>query len=368
MATDQKKVWTGLGLAPGTVLTSGNINTAGNGDNQQWIVPTGSPVLTTRQPGGTQGNGVELDSTVTTEVMRVDFNSGSSNSDSSQDAALIWLHFKYKPTNNPATADHALVLARSASAAAGNIYHSVTTATAFGIQFRNSLNATITSALTGSPTFSNASGKTAALVTGDVYEIDFAVHQGGSSSTGRIQGRVKSVSNPGTWNGGVEHYFDTGYTVNTATDLMRYFRFYKPVAGSTLVDAQFTELEWGTKVTPVTSLDKTLSIANFRSLSPPAIDDGDSGPLYAINPVGTAIIGGALTYTMQAQVSGPAQTPLQRATNFWTVTQDSNVRVYRVLVSEAGNASTATMDFTVPVASALSGQYRRRVWNGTVWT
>jgi hypothetical protein len=370
MATDQSKLYTGLGLATGTVLTSGNINTAGNGDAVVWQASTGTPVLTTRQLGGLQGNGVELDSTATTEVMRVDLASGSGTADATEDSPAIWLHVVYKPTNQPAVADHPFAMLRSTTGFCGYAYHSVTTAPVNGIQFRGAANTTLTSALTTSPTFSAASGNTPALVAGDVYQIDLCIHRGSSATTGRVQGRVRSLSNPGTWNGGNEYYFDTGYTVNTGVDLLRYTRFYKAIAGSTIVDAQFTDIRWGSRNAPVTSLDKTLAIGNFFTGAPPAINIGDTGKTYLIETVATPGVGGALTFSI-AQTAGTAITPVLKASTatsrIWMVAQASGASTtYRVTVSEAGG-STVTQDYVVPAADVASRQFQRLVWSGSAW-
>lgn len=340
---DVIRSWSSLGVPSGDVLSSGNINAPGNGDPITWQTPTGTPTLIARRPGGVAGEaGFGLSSDVATEIMRLDLRYADLTAGDAYGQAVRWI---FTPPAPPSGADTALAIGRSSSAFSGYLYWT-TTGT---LKIRNAAIATVTSSLTGSPTFSAATSETPALVTGHSYLIDLALIRSVSSpstSNGRIMARVRSLTAPGVWNGGAEWFFDTGYTVNVHTDLQQYWRFGKPLGVGTFAEAMFAGIRWRNITAPETSLTKTASIANFLQATGPLVNTGDTGSGYLIQAIGSPSGGGTLSYGI-VQTAGVTTSPILIGEGAWLIDQGSAALEYDVTVTETGGTATV-QHYVVP--------------------
>lgn len=189
--------WTGDGLADGTVLTSANVNTAGNGATVSGAFTTGTATMVT------EGHGFRIEATSTTAVRRLDCTvTGTS----------IRTQLKLTVKALPASASTYLQTFRDSSANMAILY--------MGTSGTIGLIANAGTFPSGAPT--------PAVAVNDTVLIDMVVAQSPSPTTtnGRIFYRVKNLTNP-TWNTTGEFFFDTGYTVNVGMNAFAMVRFGK---------------------------------------------------------------------------------------------------------------------------------------------
>jgi hypothetical protein len=342
--------WTGLALADGTTITSGNLNTAGNGDAMVFQSIIGAATRVSRQE--THGNGFEITGTTIGDSARTDTATVTSG------ATCMSASCVYQAPSAPGTVGNYFLLARNANATAatsGNVQHT----TSNFIEFRTAADAVATSAVSGSAT----TARTPALVSGDDYQVDAALILNTtttpSTSNGRILGRVQSISAPGTWNGGVEFWFDSGYTTNVTTDVTNLWRTGKVLTTGTVGLFRLLNLKWRDVTTPNTSLTKANAITNFVTTAGPTVSSTGTGK-YPIIAIGTPVVAGALSYSI-SQTGGTVHAATTPLPGIYLVDQDaSSATTYDVTVSETGGGSTVTT-YTVPALTTLTaGQLRIR--------
>jgi hypothetical protein len=344
--------WTGLALADGTTITSANLNTAGNGDAMVYQSIIGAATRVARQE--THGNGFEITGTTIGDSARTDTATVSSGA-SGFAASCV-----YQAPSTPGTVGNYFLLGRNSNATAatsGNVQHT----TSNFIEFRTAADAVATSAVSGSAT----TARTPALVSGDDYQVDTCLILNTtttpSTTNGRILGRVQSISAPGTWNGGVEFWFDSGYTTNVTTDPTNLWRTGKVLTTGTVGLFRLLNLKWRDVTTPNTSLTKTNAITNFVTVTGPTVSSTGTGK-YPIIAIGTPVVAGALSYSI-SQTGGTTHAATQPVSGvgIFLVDQDSSsATTYDVTITETGGGSTVST-YTVPALTTLTaGQLRIR--------
>lgn len=196
--------WTGDGLADGTVITTGNVNSVGNGSTVA-RAGSGAPTFVTG------GHGFDV-SGADTDIARLD----------ASYTATKAARYQYKLTVGPiATSALQPINVRSASATVA--------AFSLGSTYIGFLQAPVGNFVTA------AQQPAAAL--GDVLLYDIVVNLAASPTTsnGRIFFRVKNLTNL-TWNTTGEFFYDSGYTLNLALVDLSVVRFGK-VSGGALATA-----------------------------------------------------------------------------------------------------------------------------------
>jgi hypothetical protein len=339
-------LWTGLGVAEGTTVTSGNINTTGNGDTMSFVATSGTITRVFDRDAG--GNGIDINGSAGS-LGRLDTPTIAGG------AECMAVQFLYV-AGTPTTDDDNLIVGRNANATpafSGFLEHR-TDATLIA---QNSAGSLI------------AASATPALVAANVYQIDYAIIRNTlttpSTSNGRVLLRVRSITAPGTWNGGAEFFHDTGYTVNVTVDKTNIFRWGK--TGTACAHAFKTwNFAWKDLASPNTSTVKADAITNFVQSTGPTVSTTGTGK-YPIVNVGTAVVGGALSYSI-TQTGGTTHAATTPVAGVYLVDQDSSAATtYDVTVSEVGGGSTITTH-TVPAASTTtSGQFRRRKRVAGAW-
>lgn len=338
--------WTGLGMPDGADFTDANSNTPGNGDT----VATGiskaagtTGFIKYARPGSPAGPGLSIQGIVN-DTLRID---------PINPAAIGHaIRFVYTPSDVITTVECAIATSRNNNAAptnSGYIFDEIGTNVG-KLGFRGP---------SGGDLFSAP-----ALIRPNSYQIDWCLLMNTSTTpttaNGRQLGRVRNLTNPAAWNGGVEYYFDTGYVANVTTDLQERWRLGKPTPGCVMAQSYFSNIRWRdiSALTVNTSTVKANAIQNFVQDAGPAITTTGTGEHYTIRAVSTPLVGGALTYTI-TQLSGVAQTPVNLSPGIWIVDSDTTAPLsYSVTVSEAGGSSS-TVIYNVPVANtAVGGQYQ----------
>ena len=337
--------WTGLGLADNVTLDNTNLNTTGNGTGTLvYQALSGGATRVTEQSAN--GNGVTIVGPAGS-LARLDTSTIAGGEE------CMAVDFVYKAPATPTVDHHFMIVGRNANATPASTFHIAHT-TAGVFEFRNSGNTVV------------SGGASPAPVTGDYYRFSGAVIRNTlttpTTSNGRIIGRIRSVTAPGTWNSGAEFYIDTGYTVNVTVDKTNLFRTGKAATAGQVNSHDLLNLRWRDLATPDTSTTKANAITNLVQDSGPTISTTGTGAYYVVYAVGTAVSGGGLSYTI-TQTGGTTTTPTMIGSNsgIWRIVQSSaGALTYDVQVSESGAGSTTTT-VTVPAASTLtSGQFRRR--------
>lgn len=175
--------WTGNGLPDGTVITTANINTAGNGSTVARGF-SGTAEFTTA------GNGFRVTASTATDLARVDATLSAASK-----GVLAQIEFTMGAAHS-ATAS--LINLRNTSA--GPLFLNYDTSRRVGIA-----DATEAIIASWSP----------ALALGDKARVDLVVTLSATPTTanGRVFFRVRNLTNP-TWNTTGEYFYDTGYTRN----------------------------------------------------------------------------------------------------------------------------------------------------------
>lgn len=208
--------WTGNGLADGTTLTTGNVNTPGNGDAVAHAGSGGSMV--------TAGDGFDLSGLAAGQVRRIDM-AGT------PDRAIVAQLF-FTPSAIPGVegANERVLNARSASANGTGL--AFRTGGALGVEFGTAIDLGSVS-----PT----------LIAGHRYQVDFvtALATSPTVSNGRIFYRVTDTDDPG-WNSGAPFFYDTGYAGNAGTADLSILRAGKLVNGTIVGTWRFEQLGWAT--------------------------------------------------------------------------------------------------------------------------
>lgn len=350
--------WSGAALPSGTVLDGTNTNAEGNGDGMVFQALSGGATRTTIQESN--GNGVAIVGPAGS-LARLDTATFAGG------AELSAIQGVYQcPATVPTGGGHYFFHGRNANATAAFIGNTQYTASGF-IEFRNASDAVVTSSISGSAT----TARTPALVAGNYYKVDAAYILNTlttpTTSNGRIIGRVNSITAPGTWNGGAEWWFDSGYTVNVTVDKGNMFRTGKVITTADVAAFRLLNLAWKFSSTVDTSTVKANSVSNFVQASGPTIVTTGTGAHYIIYQVGTATQGGALTYTI-TQTSGTTQAPVSIAPGIWRVDQDTAGPLnYQITVAETGAGSTVNTVVVPAITPVSSGQFRRQVRIGGTW-
>ena len=241
--------WTGNGLADGTTLTSGNINTAGNGD------PLGPPIGTLV----TAGNGFTFGSATISQINR-------QNATFTPSKGGVFQGY-YTPAGSPTTASERIGNFRSASANATGFSHLTNGALAFEFG-----------------TTQVAASRTPALIEGHLYQIDWvtALSESPTTSNGRQFWRIKDLTDP-TWNTTGDFFHDTGYVGNAGTADLSILRVGK-LAGTGTVPVN-SKIEWmGWDAVTVASSDTSRAQAEAYFLAPAVI---------AVTATGGVTLGGS---------------------------------------------------------------------------
>lgn len=212
--------WTGDGLADGTVITTGNVNSVGNGSTVA-RASSGAPTFVTG------GHGFDV-SGADSDIARLD----------ASFTATKAARFQFKLTVGPiATAMLQTLNVRSASA----------TVAAFGLgqgTYTGYLQAPVGNFLVA------AQQPAAAL--GDVLLYDIVVNLSATPTTsnGRIFFRVKNLTNL-TWNTTGEFFYDSLYTLNLALIDLSVTRFGKVAGGALATPTRWEFPGWeGITVNP----------------------------------------------------------------------------------------------------------------------
>ena len=173
------KRWTGDGLPDGTVLTAGNVNTAGNGDT---VVFNSSGTATIV----TEGSGFRVSDAASSGIRRIDM-ALSGTGARTQDRVKV----DVLPTGGASS----IRVVRDGSANKAVVL----------------LNTDGTLQLSAGGTI--AASVTPAVALGDVLLIDLvaALHSSPTTANGRVFYRVKNLTNP-AWASGGEFFYDSGYT------------------------------------------------------------------------------------------------------------------------------------------------------------
>jgi hypothetical protein len=186
-----------------------------------------------------------------------------------------------------------------------------------------------------------------------------------TTANGRMLCQIVGITDP-TWNGG-EYWIDTGYTANITVDKPDRARI-----GKTTTTGAYTTLnkirkwKWYMSDAPNTSLTKTEAVKNFVPATGPSVSTADTGDGYTLRVIGTAVVGGALTYSI-IQTGGTTFTPVLIGPGAWKTQRDTaGTRTYDITVSEAGGSPTVTT-LVVPAAQASAGKYQILVRSGGAW-
>lgn len=338
--------WSGLGIADGADFTDANSNTPGNGDT----VATGitkaagtTGFIRYARPGSPAGPGLSIQG-ISGDTLRID---------PINPAAIGHaIRFVYTPSDVISGVECSIVTSRNNNAVPSNsgyIFDEIGTGVG-KLGFRGP---------SGGDLYSSP-----ALIRPNSYQIDWCLLMNTATtptvSNGRQIGRVRNLTNPASWNGGAEYFFDTGYVANVTTDLQERWRLGKPTPTAVMAQSYFSNIRWRdiSALTVNTSTVKANAITNFVQDAGPAIATTGTGEHYVLRATSTPLVGGALTYSI-TQLSGVAQTPVLLSPGVWIVDADATAPlVYSVTVSESGgNSSTVTIN--VPTAStAVGGQFQ----------
>lgn len=222
--------WTGNGLADGTVINAGNVNSAGNG------------TTVTRSYSGTAtwttvGDGFNVTTATAADIARLDASSGITT------ASGLITQLRFDADITPAATVELLQVRNNAGSPA----------TVCTLNY----NAARTLQFTGSGTL-NASSLTPAVAVNDELLIDLvtALHTSPTTSNGRIFYRVKNLTNL-SWATSGEFFYDTGYTVNLGVATLNHVRFGKVSTAAALpspgLNWQFLGWQQATVLTSDTS-------------------------------------------------------------------------------------------------------------------
>lgn len=188
--------WTGNGLPDGTVLSSANVNTTGNGSTVSGSFTTGTATMVT------EGDGFRITTDSTTAIRRLD---------TTVSGTAVRLQLKVTVGALPATASSYLSVVRDSSQNVAWLF--LTTGGVIGV---NVLGNTV--GVPGAP----------AITAGTTVLIDVVATQSASptSTNGRVFMRIKNLTNT-SWNTTGEYFGDSGYAVNLGTAAFAAVRFGK---------------------------------------------------------------------------------------------------------------------------------------------
>jgi hypothetical protein len=273
--------WSGLGVAAGTAISTGNVNANNNSDasthsHSVTYSVSGSPTATFEQPADPAGPGLSITGAATT-ISRLDLTQVTADGGACQ--------VLYTPSGTPTTSDSVIAIARNASANMGSAHHVVATNT---IAFRDTAGTT-----------SVTNGTSPTLTTGHTYQVDLIVDLNASPTTsnGRLIGRVLDLSDS-TWNGNGEFFVDTDYTINIGVAQNTQWRVGKVTSAAVQPQTYYTGIRWGERTALDTSNDPAVAKTQFIQVvtpyNPPTdipanvlIDPASVGhPIVAIAPSG----------------------------------------------------------------------------------
>ena len=173
------KRWTGDGLPDGVVLSTSNVNTAGNGDTVAFA-PSGTATVIT------EGSGFRVSDAASSSIRRIDMTLSGTG---------VRTQDRVKVDVLPTGADGWIRVVRDSS----------TNRAALLLNKDGTLQLSAGGFITASVT--------PAIALGDVLLIDLvvALHSSPTTANGRVFYRVKNLTNP-AWASGGEFFYDSGYT------------------------------------------------------------------------------------------------------------------------------------------------------------
>lgn len=183
--------WTGDGLADGTVITSGNVNTAGNGSSVAFST-SGSATITT------EGHGFRVKDAASAGIRRLD---------ASISGSCARVQMRVTPGEFPTAT---VIVVRNPSASQVNLL----------VNGDGSIQISANGVI--------AASKSPVPAVGDTLLVDLvaALHSAPTTSNGRVFFRVRNLTNT-SWANGGEFFYDSGYTLNLGTDNFSSIRFGK---------------------------------------------------------------------------------------------------------------------------------------------
>jgi len=190
--------WTGNGLADGTALTNGNVNTAGNGPTVTRSV-SGSPTMVT------SGNGFLVVTSASSDLARIDTALAAASK-----SVITQMMFTVPMTPD---INASIINVRNSSGNVAflnvNLSRQVELVDVTGIRIPS---------------------RSPAVAVGDKLLADMVVSLNPSPTTsnGRIFFRVKNLTDP-SWGASGEFFYDSGYTLNLGTADATGVRFGKVV-------------------------------------------------------------------------------------------------------------------------------------------
>jgi hypothetical protein len=208
--------WTGDGLADGTTITAGNVNTAGNGSTVTRNV-SGSPTFVT------EGHGFRASVVTAGDIARLDASFSGTGV-----RTQIVLTMDVAPPSS-----HTPIGLRNATDYVGSI--SVHPERTLQLRAGNLSGVLLAGSLAP------------AVALGDQLVIDMVIALAAvpTTSNGRLFYRVKNLTNP-TWNTAGEFFYDSGYTLNVGTTNFTAARYGKQSANLPAPGAVFEYLGWET--------------------------------------------------------------------------------------------------------------------------
>lgn len=304
--------WVGQGLAAGTAISAGNVNTSGNGTTVT-LQTSGSPTLTTAGHGlrvvGTASDIGRLDASIAASTLRLQ--------------AVVTVQ-------ETAPSDNAwLAVARSASAQAA----------ALAISPANQIMLVNQGSEIVIPSVAPAAAA------GDRLLLDAIIWPGASSTTGRALMRVRNLTSA-AWNGGTAWVYDAS-NLDLGTAALAAVRWGKQNAAS--LDVVLEYLGWDA-VTPTAGESTAALTARLADAPAPPID------VSPITASGRAVIdvrsasggSGTITHT----VTGAAGAVAELVEGAFVVEQTTGAQTVTV-TSTDGVRVTAT---TVTVPALPTGQ------------
>lgn len=334
--------WTGAGLAPGTAITTGNVNAPGNGATVVRQV-SGSPSFVTA------GKGFSVVPSAEADLARLD--------SSSFDSRAVRIQMEVTVGSLP-TALATVLAVRNASASPVALGFW----TNGGVRVMEGV--TIITA-----------GSSPSTAPGDKLLIDMvcALSATPTTSNGRVFYRVQNLTNP-TWADGGEFFWDSLYAQNLGVTNFTQARFGKI---GTFEMASLLEEYVGWE--PITVNPAHVSAAAAKAYFadapknlPPVADAGHDqtvlpGATVTLAGTGSDPDGDAVTYSWAfawPATGAPALTGATTRTPSFVAGPTGSVYALRLTVSDG--TTTATDIVNVAVVPSISGS-GRLVFDGTTW-
>lgn len=308
------KRWNGFGIAASTGVTSGNVNNAGNGDT---VTLSTSGTFTIATTSGADGVDV---TTAASGICRYDCTLPT--------AGLYAVHqVLFTPKETP-SANTSVGVFRSTSA--------------FVAQATHKSNGKF-SVLDSASAEALASVSTVALTLNHEYLLDAIAVIGGSSTTGRYVYRIKDLTD-NTWNTTGEFYYDSGYTLTLGVANITLIRALKSSSNVWSTGGKFRRIGWDSPASIDTSLDPTITKAQFLPYPILSADENvtvETATISTAGSVGKAGDATSTALTATISVTGNVDHP---ASNSTTVT--NTITATGLAQYNATDTTTTTVGIT----------------------